>query len=92
MKPDEVNAVFEMGSAILLTLNVTSLMKDKRVSGVSIVPTAWFSLWGAWNLYYYKAMEQPLSRAAGFLVVLVNTAWVVLALYYSRKWRPWTRR
>lgn len=85
MKPDEVNSVFEMGSAMLLTLNVTRLLKDKKVTGASIVPTAWFSIWGAWNLYYYGAIQQPLSRSAGFLVFLVNTVWVILAVYYSRK-------
>lgn len=85
MKPDEVNSIFEMGSAMLLTLNVTRLLKDRKVTGASIIPTAWFSIWGAWNLYYYDEHQQPRSRAAGLLVFIVNTVWVGLVVYYSRK-------
>ena len=90
-EPDEINAVFELGSAILLTLNVVKLLKDKKLAGVSIFPTMWFNLWGVWNLHYYGVIAQPLSRVAGFMVFAMNTAWVALALYYERKWRPWKR-
>jgi hypothetical protein len=51
----------------------------------------WFNLWGVWNLHYYGVIAQPLSRVAGFMVFAMNTAWVALALYYERKWRPWKR-
>jgi len=83
MDADLVNAVFELGSAALLIINVRRLVRDKRLAGVSIIPTSWFSLWGAWNLIYYARLGQTLSWAAGIAVFAINTSWVMLALYYS---------
>lgn len=85
MTPDSVNACFEGGSAGLLLLNVVRLYRDKKLAGVSIIPTAWFSLWGAWNLHYYKAIQQPLSWDAGAAVFVINTVWVLMALWYRKK-------
>jgi len=87
MPVDTINAVFELGGAALLTINVRRLIRDKRLAGVSIIPTSWFSLWGAWNLIYYAALGQTLSWIAGIIVFMLNTFWVLLALYYkySRK-------
>lgn len=87
MNPDLVNATFEAGGALLLLMNVRQLLKDKRLAGVRLAPTLWFNVWGAWNLYYYHALGQWFSWAAGALVFLVNSAWVALALYYSAKSR-----
>ena len=82
---DAINSVFELGAAVLLTLNVYRVAKDGHVAGVSIVPTAWMSLWGAWNLYYYAALGQRWSWVAGVAVFLVNTIWVGLAVFSN--WR-----
>lgn len=83
MNYDAMNAVFEGGSACLLTLNVRRLYKDKKLAGISILPTTWFSLWGVWNLVYYSKLNQALSLAAGIAVLVLNSAWVFLAIYYS---------
>lgn len=85
MNYDQINAVFEAGSACLLTLNIRRLYKDKKLAGVSIIPISWFSLWGAWNLIYYSKLEQSLSWTAGIAVFVLNSSWVMLALYYGRK-------
>ncbi len=82
MNVDYINALFEFGSACLLLLNIHRLYKDKKLAGVSIVPTSWFSLWGAWNLIYYKSLGQTWSWTAGIVVFAINTTWVLLALYY----------
>lgn len=83
MNVDAVNAVFEFGSALLLTLNIRRLSRDKKLAGVSIIPTSFFSLWGAWNLIYYAKLGQTFSWIAGMAVFMMNTYWVILALYYS---------
>jgi len=85
MTPDQINALFELGGALLLTMNVRQLMRDKRLAGVRLLPTIWFNVWGGWNLYYYAAIGQRASWAAGLAVFAVNTAWVGLALYYMAK-------
>ncbi len=83
MNVDHINAVFELGSAALLTLNVRMLVRDKKLAGISIIPTSWFSLWGAWNLIYYASLGQTFSWIAGIAVFMLNTCWVMLALYYK---------
>lgn len=84
MTPDTINAVFEFGGACLLLLNVRRLWLDKRLAGVAIAPTAWYSLWGAWNLYYYFHLNQIASWVAGMLVVVMNSGWVALAIRYRK--------
>lgn len=86
MTPDHINAVFEGGGAVLLCLNVRRLYTDKRLQGVSLFPTVWWNIWGFWNVYYYSALSQPLSFWAGLGVVVLNTVWVALALWYRFGW------
>jgi len=82
MNHDLINAVFEMGGAALLTLNIVRLLRDKTLAGVSIFPTAWWTAWGMWNLFYYPSLGQWASFTAGLFVVAFNLAWVVLAVRY----------
>jgi hypothetical protein len=85
--PDIVNAVFEGGGAVLLCANIRRLYCDKRLAGVSLVPTVWWNIWGVWNVYFYHAIGTPLSFFAGIGVLVANTVWVALALYYARRRR-----
>lgn len=80
---DLVNGLFEGGAGILLWWNVVRIVKDKKLRGVSLVPTAVFTAWGFWNLYYYPHLGQILSFFAGISVVVANTTWVALAVYYK---------
>lgn len=83
--PDLVNSGFEFFAGVFLILNIRRIIRDKSVKGVSVWPVAYFSLFGIWNMYYYPFLEQWASFCCGLLVVLVNTVWVGLAIYYSRK-------
>ena len=85
MSPDLVNGCFEMIGASLLVLNVKALYKDKAVAGVRVAPTAFFALWGWWNLYYYPSLGQWFSFAGGVAIVSVNCVWVVMAIHYSQR-------
>ena len=81
--PDLINGLFEGSAGILLWWNVRRIWKDKKLRGVSLVPTAVFTAWGFWNLWYYPYLNQTLSFLAGILVVFANTTWVSLAVYYK---------
>jgi len=81
---DVINAIFELGGGILLFLNCMKLHRDKEVKGISIGVTAFFSLWGFWSLYYYPSLNQWWSFLGGILIVLANTLWVGMAIYYGR--------
>jgi len=80
---DLLNAVFEFGGALVLTLNVSALWRDRKLAGVRIAPTIWYQLWGAWNLVYYFQIGQRLSWLAGFTVFAVNSVWVALAARFT---------
>ena len=82
MTPDTINAVFEGGGALLLCANIRRLWIDKRLAGVSLIPTVWWNLWGIWNVAYYHLLDQPLSFVCGIGVLAANTVWVSLALFY----------
>lgn len=82
--PDLINGSFEMVGGCLLWFNSYRILKDKRLKGVFIFPTIFFTFWGFWNLYYYPHLNQILSFVGGCNVVLANTTWVILALYYKR--------
>lgn len=81
---DFVNGIlFELIGGCLLWLNVAKLYEDKQVRGVNWITYAFFACWGIWNLYYYPHLGQWLSFVGGLNVVLANTVWVWMALYYG---------
>jgi hypothetical protein len=86
---DMINAVYEGVGAVLISLNIRRLLRDKTVKGVSLWPGAWWTCWGAWNVYFYSAVNTPASFYAGIAVVLANATWLGLAVHYARRgWRP----
>ena len=82
---DAINGLFEFGMACALLVSVFRLHRDKRINGWSIWSVLWPTAWGFWNLYYYPSLRQWASFAGGLCVVLVNSAWVAMALHYSRR-------
>ena len=85
MNNDIINGLFEFTSAIFCSINVVQLIKDKKIMGVSWVPTMFFTLWGLWNIYYYPSLGQMYSLIGGVSIVTVNTLWLILVWKYSKK-------
>lgn len=86
---DAVNALlFEACGALVVWRNVTALLRDRVVAGVDWRVSAFFALWGLWNVYYYWHLMQWLSAAAAVLVAVANGTWVVLALRFGCVRRP----
>lgn len=85
---DYINGAFELIGSIFSLINLRRILRDKYVAGVDWRVTAFWSAWGTWNLFYYPSLDQWASFYGGLLLVLSNTAWVVLALKYSRKKQP----
>jgi len=83
--PDLFNGLFELFGGILYLLNIKILLRDKKVQGISLLPTVFFTSWGLWNLFYYPSLDQWFSFFGGIVLVLVNAIWLLLALYYTRK-------
>lgn len=83
MTGDLVNGLLEVGGAVVLTANVVRLHRDQEVRGVSPWPTAFFTLWGLWNCYFYPANGFMLSMVGGMLLVVVNTIWLGQVFHYG---------
>ena len=82
---DGINGLFESLGGILILLNCRQLYKDKQVKGVRVLTFSFFTAWGFWNLYYYPSLNQWLSFSGGVLIVIGNTLWVCMAVYYTKK-------
>jgi len=65
--------------------NVKAIQEHKSVKGVKIAPTAFFAAWGIWNLYYWFHLGQWISWFSGMGILIINTWWVYLAIYYTYK-------
>lgn len=85
MWADVVNGAFELGGALANVANVLALYRAKRVQGVNIWASAFFTSWGVWNLYFYPSLGQWWSAAGALAIVLVNGLWVGMAIYYTRR-------
>ena len=86
MWPDLINGTFEFAGAFVLWKNVEALACDRVLSGVHWAPTAFFTTWGLWNLFYYPNLDQWFSLGGAFAIVLVNTIWLGLVVKF-RAWR-----
>ena len=84
LTPDFINGAFEFLGGCFILLSVIRVLKDKQVKGVSWLHVSFFTVWGVWNLYFYPHLGQWWSFAGGLFIVLVNTLWVALLVYYSR--------
>lgn len=85
MTPDFFNGVFEFLGACFICLNVRRIWLDKKVAGVAVAPTFFFTSWGLWNLYYYPSLGQWWSFGGGVSIVIINAIWLTLAVYYGRR-------
>lgn len=92
MTPDIINGLFEFIGALFQTRNIWALLQDRQVKGVRPLPVAFFSLWGAWNIWYYPSLNQWVSFWGGICIVITNTVWLCLMVYYMRRDRKWKLR
>lgn len=81
MTADIINASFEAMAGLMVANHCRVLLRERTVRGVSLLAVLFFTIWGAWNLYYYPALGQSLSGAcatashgAGWLYTRCKTA------------------
>src|SRR5438105_7336287 len=83
MNDDFINGAFQVVAAVMVLNNVRALHRDREVRGVSIASTAFFFLYGVWNLRYFPLLGQWWSFAGGVLVTLANCLCVGMMIYYT---------
>lgn len=84
MVEDIVNSGFHLGAAIFTFLNCYTLYKEKEVKGVNVFTTVFMVLWGLWNLYYFKALNQPFTWYMNIAILSANVLWVSLVFKYRK--------
>jgi hypothetical protein len=85
MWQDKINGLFELTGGLFILLHCIKLYKDKKVRGVSFVATGYFVLWGYWNIYYYPFLEQWASFIGGLTIVVMNSVWIGMMIYYMKR-------
>lgn len=85
---DLVNAAFEFLAAVFILNHTRAMLKSGQAYGVSLLSTAFFAAWGAWNIFYYPHIGQTASFYAGILVFFANIIWVSTIIYIRRKGTP----
>lgn len=80
---DIINGSFEFIAGLMTWLNVSQIIKDKKVRGYNLKVFMFFTLWGYWNLYYYPSLGQWWSFYGGISIMLANTIWLALAIHYK---------
>ena len=83
MSGDIINALFEFCGSIAVWQNVATLLREKKVRGVSLVSMSFFTAWGFWNIWYYPSLGQVWSAYMAAFLCLGNLTWVALAI----RWR-----
>ena len=79
---DLINGLFESIGSIAIWLNVIRLYQDKKIAGINISTTVFFTSWGLWNMYYYPSLGQWLSFWGGLSMCVANSIWIAMSLYY----------
>lgn len=83
---DAINGAFELSAGFFTLNNCRVAYLHKQVRGVSMLSTAFFTLWGFWNLYYYPALHQPLSYYGALFIVSANALYLgMMVSYRSRR-------
>lgn len=83
--PDMINAGFEFLGAFMVIHNCKTLYDDGCVAGVSPWAIAFFTLWSAWNLFYYDNLGESVSWYAAIGMAVCQFIYLVMLVYYIKK-------
>jgi len=82
---DAINALFELGGAFAIIPSIVAAHRAKRIAGVSIFTSLFFTSWGWWNIFYYPSLDQTLSACAAVLLAATNSIWLGQIWIYRRR-------
>lgn len=82
---DLINGLFELFGGAFVALSCRQLYRDKQVKGISLWHPTFFTAWGAWNLLFYPAVGAWWSFLGGIGVMVVNSLWLGMLLYYRKR-------
>ena len=83
MNLDLINASFELFGGVAILMSANKCYQNKSADGISWVMTAFFFIWGIFNLFFYPSLGQNLSFYAAVFMVACNIAYTSLIIKYS---------
>ena len=83
MTPDLINAAFELAAAFFILNHARVMIKSKQAYGISLLSTAFFASWGAWNIFFYPNVGQMASFYAG--IIFCANMFCVSAIIWVRR-------
>jgi hypothetical protein len=83
--PDTINGAFEFAGALAGIWNIIVLCRHKKVRGFAPLAYIYFTVWGAWNCFYYPHLGQWFSLAGTIAITISNGLYAALAIYFSRR-------
>lgn len=81
---DAINGCFELAAGFFVLNHCRVLYAHKLVRGVSLTSSGFFLIWGMWNMYYYPALNQPLSFYGGVFVAATNAFYLGMLFHYRK--------
>jgi hypothetical protein len=84
---DTVTAIFELGGALANCMNIRAIWRAREVKGVHWATTAFYFLWGAWNLVFYPGGGFVWSFIGGIAIMTTNVVWLALVYYFWQQRR-----
>ena len=82
MWQDVVNSALELLAVAAVTSSIRTMLRDKRVRGISPWHIGYALLSASWFVYYYAHLDQWWSFSAAVAYWLATGAWVGLVVYY----------
>lgn len=82
---DLINSMFLLVSSFVLWYNCYVLYYTKKLIGYSYWAVFFFTMWGYWNIYYYAYLNQWISWCSEISIVLANTLYGAMLIYYNLK-------
>lgn len=78
MTGDLVNATLELLGGLIILANVRAALLDQKIRGSHWLPSAFFSGWAVWNIYYYPSLGQYASAVAAVAPLSAHAWWLLL--------------
>ena len=83
--PDLINGGFEALASLFILNHARVLWKTREPHGVSLLSTVFFTVWGAWNVWFYPHLGQIFSFYAGITVMIANLFWIASIVHLRWK-------
>lgn len=87
ISPDLTQAAWETGSAVFSLLNIRAIRRSRSIAGVHWIPTAFYFLWGLYNIWFYEALSLPAAWWASIGITATNLLWLGHVAWYTGRRR-----